>query len=120
MFIQTHSDEHTHASTEHHERPGIHRGRPIFARKYPELDGKPYIEKAYQDMFGVPISAKKTGALLQFYDKMEAYYASHPKETLAFLRLCPDNTVPAKPARLVAKTLLANTLFNIDESINKP
>jgi hypothetical protein len=51
---------------------------------------------------------------------MEAYYGAHPKETLAFLRLCPDNEVPAKPARLVAKTLLANTLFNIDESINKP
>ena len=92
----------------------------FFARKYPGLEGKTYIEKAYQDMFGVPISAKKTRALLQFYDKMEAYYASHPKETLAFLRLCPDNTVPSKPARLVAKTLLANTLFNIDESINKP
>ena len=92
----------------------------FFARKYPTLQGKAYIEKAYQDMFGVPISTKKTGALLQFYEKMEAYYAANPKETLAFLRLCPDNSVPAKPARLVAKTLLANTLFNIDESINKP
>jgi hypothetical protein len=92
----------------------------FFARKYPSLQGKAYIEKAYQDMFGVPISTKKTGALLQFYEKMEAYYAANPKETLAFLRLCPDNSVPAEPARLVAKTLLANTLFNIDESINKP
>jgi len=92
----------------------------FFARKYPQLEGKSYIEKAYQDMFGISIPTKKTAPLLSFYEKMESYYASHPKETLAFLRLCPDNTVPKNPARLVAKTLLANTLFNIDESINKP
>jgi hypothetical protein len=39
---------------------------------------------------------------------------------LAFLKLCPDNDVPPNPAILVAKTLVANALFNIDESVNKP
>ena len=51
---------------------------------------------------------------------MLAYYSKNNKETLAFLKLCPDNNVPKDPAILVAKTLVANALFNIDESINKP
>ena len=36
------------------------------------------------------------------------------------LKLCSDNEVPRQPANLVAKTLVANALFNIDESVNKP
>jgi len=55
-----------------------------------------------------------------FYSNMLGYYSKNNKETLAFLKLCPDNTVPKDPAILVAKTLVANALFNIDESINKP
>jgi hypothetical protein len=55
-----------------------------------------------------------------FYVNMLAYYSKNNKETLAFLKLCPDNNVPKDPAILVAKTMVANALFNIDESINKP
>jgi hypothetical protein len=39
---------------------------------------------------------------------------------MAFLKLCSDNEKPRNPANLVAKTMVANALFNIDESVNKP
>jgi hypothetical protein len=91
----------------------------FFARKYPE-NGLRFIEKGYADLFGRKIAPKKAETLGTFYTQTLAYYQAHPKETLAFLKICPDNDVPPNPANLVAKTLVANALFNIDESINKP
>ena len=91
----------------------------FFARKYP-ITGAEFIKKGYLDLFGKPISETKLAKLNAFYANMLAYYSKNNKETLAFLKLCPDNNVPKDPAILVAKTLVANALFNIDESINKP
>ena len=91
----------------------------FFARKYP-ITGAEFIKKGYLDLFGKPISENKLAKLNAFYANMLAYYSKNNKETLAFLKLCPDNNVPKDPAILVAKTLVANALFNIDESINKP
>jgi mono/diheme cytochrome c family protein len=91
----------------------------FFARKYPE-NGLHFVEKSYADLFGRKIAPKKAETLGTFYTQTLAYYQAHPKETLAFLKICPDNDVPPNPANLVAKTLVANALFNIDESINKP
>ena len=78
------------------------------------------LPKALINLFGKPISENKLAKLNAFYANMLAYYSKNNKETLAFLKLCPDNNVPKDPAILVAKTLVANALFNIDESINKP
>jgi hypothetical protein len=91
----------------------------FFARKYPE-SGLEFIQKGYADLFGKKIAPKKAETLNAFYAQTLQYYRSHSKETLAFLKLCPDNDVPLNPAILVAKTLVANALFNIDESVNKP
>lgn len=91
----------------------------FFARRRGST-GLAFIQEAYSDLFGKPMAKVKAEKLNQFFEQTLAYYRSHPKETLAFLKLCPDNTVPNKPAELVAKTLVANALFNIDESINKP
>ena len=91
----------------------------FFARKY-EVTGDAFIKKGYFEIFGKPISENKLAKLKAFYANMLTYYSKNNKETLAFLKLCPDNDVPKNPAVLVAKTLVANALFNIDESINKP
>ncbi len=91
----------------------------FFARKYPE-NGLKFIQKGYADMFGRDIATAKAEKLNAFYSQTLAYYQAHPKETQAFLKLCSDNEVPRQPANLVAKTLVANALFNIDESVNKP
>lgn len=91
----------------------------FFARKY-YLTGAEFIKKSYFDLFGKTISDIKLTTLDAFYKNMLVYYSKNNKETLAFLKLCPDNNVPKNPATLVAKSLVANALFNIDESINKP
>jgi hypothetical protein len=91
----------------------------FFARKYPE-NGIAFIQNGYADLFGKTISPKKAEKLNAFYVQTWNYYRTHSTETLAFLRLCPDNEIPPNPALLVAKTLVANALFNIDESVNKP
>jgi hypothetical protein len=91
----------------------------FFARKYSET-GLPFIEKGYSELFGKKISPSKAQKLHAFFTQTLNYYRSHSKETLAFLKLCPDNDVPQNPENLVAKTLVANALFNIDESMNKP
>ncbi len=91
----------------------------FFARKYSET-GLPFIEKGYSEIFGKKMSPSKAQKLHAFFTQTLNYYRSHPKETLAFLKLCPDNDIPQNPENLVAKTLVANALFNIDESMNKP
>ena len=91
----------------------------FFARKYPDT-GKAFIEKGYANLFGRKIKGSKADKLAAFFQQTLAYYQANPKEALAFLKLCPDNEIPKNPANLVAKTLVANALFNIDESINKP
>ena len=91
----------------------------FFARKYQE-SGLEFIQKGYADLFGKKIAPKKAEKLNAFYKQTLDYYRTHSKETLAFLKICPDNDVPPNPAILVAKTLVANALFNIDESVNKP
>ena len=91
----------------------------FFARKY-TLNGLEFIQKGYSDLFGRAISSSKAEKLNAFYAQSLAYYQTHPKETLAFLKLCSDNEKPRDAANLVAKTLVANALFNIDESVNKP
>lgn len=91
----------------------------FFARKYPE-NGIAFIQKGYVDLFGKEISKSKADKLNAFYTKTLAHYQAHPQETMAFLNLCSDNEKPRNPANLVAKTMVANALFNIDESVNKP
>ena len=91
----------------------------FFARKY-ALNGLEFIQKGYADLFGRDISSSKAEKLNTFYAQTLAYYQAHPKETMAFLKLCSDNEKPRDAANLVAKTLVANALFNIDESMNKP
>jgi hypothetical protein len=91
----------------------------FFARKYAE-NGIAFIQKGYADLFGKEISTSKAEKLNAFYTKTLAYYQAHPQETIAFLKLCSDNEKPRNPANLVAKTMVANALFNIDESVNKP
>ena len=91
----------------------------FFARKY-QVNGLSFIQKGYADLFGKEISKSKAEKLNAFYTKTLGYYKGHPQESLAFLKLCEDNDIPNNPANLVAKTLVANALFNIDESMNKP
>jgi hypothetical protein len=91
----------------------------FFARKYAE-NGIAFIQKGYADLFGKEISKSKAEKLNAFYTKTLAHYQAHPQETMAFLKLCSDNEKPRNPANLVAKTMVANALFNIDESVNKP
>ena len=91
----------------------------FFARKYPQ-EGLSFIQTGYRSIFGKNIDDKKAKKLEAFYGEMATYYQAHPNETRAFLKLCPDNQVPKNPETLVAKTLVASALFNIDESVNKP
>jgi mono/diheme cytochrome c family protein len=91
----------------------------FFARKYSET-GLSFIQKSYKDLFGRTIATSKAEKLNSFYVQMLAYYTSKPDEAKRFLKLCPDNEIPSNPSQLIAKTLVANALFNIDESVNKP
>lgn len=91
----------------------------FFARRYASTD-KPFIQEGYRAMFGCNITDKKLSILSAYYQKTLAYYKTHREESSKFLRLCSDNEIPKNAPELVAKTLVANALFNIDESINKP
>ena len=89
----------------------------FFARKHPKDFSENFIQKAYYEMFGSQISKKKLDILLDYYLKTKAYYSNNRKASQAFLKWCPDNVFPKNAPDLIAKTMLSNVLFNLDESV---
>ncbi|RXK46856.1 PSD1 and planctomycete cytochrome C domain-containing protein [Aquirufa rosea] len=92
----------------------------FFARKYPLDKEDVFIEKAYFQLFGKEISSTKKKSLLNFYRQVLPIYQKNQQKCREFLQLCPDNTLPAAAPNLIARTLVSNVLFNLDETVNKP
>lgn len=91
----------------------------FFARKFPKITGEEFIQKAYQTMFGKSIPANKLRILNQFYQNTQKHYSENKQASKEFLRWCPDNQWPENTADYISKSLTANVLFNLDESVVK-
>ena len=91
----------------------------FFARKVPLDFNENFIKKSYFEMFGTEISSQKSKILMDYYTKTKAYYASNMTASKQFLKWCPDNIYPRNASDLIAKTLVSNVLFNLDESVVK-
>lgn len=91
----------------------------FFARKFPKDFDDIFIQKAYFELFGSEIPSKKMTILKDYFIKTKGYYANNKKACQAFLKWCPDNVFPKNAPDLIAKTMLSNVLFNLDESMVK-
>ncbi|MHA8056748.1 DUF1553 domain-containing protein [Aquirufa nivalisilvae] len=92
----------------------------FFARKFPQENEEKFIEKAFYQLFGKEIPSAKKKHLVDFYRQVHPVYQKDIRKCQEFLHLCPDNTIPQDASALIARTLVSNILFNLDESINKP
>ena len=70
-------------------------------------------------MLGKKISENKLKSLLDFYQETKNYFTSNKQAAKAFLKSCPDNQMPPNAPDFIAKTMSANVLFNLDESLVK-
>jgi hypothetical protein len=78
------------------------------------------IRKAYSLAMSKEISNDKLLILNNLYQKSLQDFKKKPKEAMLFLGYCEDNSIkPKNMPDLAAKTMVAMTIFNLDEFVMK-
>ncbi len=84
------------------------------------IGNKDYLQELHWKFFGEPMLDINLKAYQELENKALRYYKGHSKEAEELVRSCLDNSTNKNLIEIASKTIVINSLLNIDEVLNKP
>ncbi len=84
------------------------------------LRNKEFIQDIYLKMIGEQISKENYSIYHNLYEKSFSYYQNNPEDAKILMKSCLDTLENKNFIEIASKTVVINTLLNIDLVLNKP